>query len=267
MPNRQVDILHALSLLSLAYAKSKNGRVQEVQAMAVDGHVIIAVNELGDMLDIEARFDKSQASTRAYVGHTLGMMLELSRSTFMTMEGGNLAGHLPLVEEVVEEIQRRTTSVQSNWRMGIVPHMADPLPDTQALNPFEPAVVVHGDPRTSPEWFNRKKPGQIHFLKGTGYHAEQSLLTALTYRLYAKQIPDDDVVIHGVKPPCTRCKPVMVAYAAAYKTAYGQTLVYNTADGMGTEVPQIDLSEMAGLKSPDAKFTTLLKTFASKLKV
>jgi hypothetical protein len=262
---RQIEVLQGLSLLFLAYAKSKDGKVQEVQSLAVDGHVMVSVNGVADTEELTRCFEQD-AGTRARLGMTLKDMRRQSRSTFAKMNGGLEVPYEHLMDYAVDEIfEQRNAS----WRSGIVPHMIEDAPSgTLSVSPWSRGMVSHGSAAESAGWFARTAPGQIHLLKGNGiYHAEQHLLTALAYRLYEQQVPEEPVVVWGVKPPCKKCGPVVKAFANALKTAYGVSLVYNSAEGQGTEAAQIDLSELKPLPSPPAKFTTFLTEYAKERKL
>ncbi|MBN8232829.1 hypothetical protein JYK02_35465 [Corallococcus macrosporus] len=275
---KQEDVLQMTSLLFLAYAKaeaekknsSKNKAKapQEIQAMALDGHMLVSGNSSLEFIDLVDFFGKKKS--RIEVAPKLSKLLECSLNKIKTMDNDSQSHNIPMLEKVVAEFSERCSLINSNTeyskKVGIVPRL-NSLKNIEDENPNNAAIFFrnHDPARLSHEWLNISKPGQIHVLSGDGeIHAEQTLLLALANRLFNGLIPTRDVVIRGTKPPCSTCLKVLTAFKKAYQLAYeGRKLEFDaTSKGRNNDKAVLSLSDFKDCK--DLRFETLKKYYCAE---
>lgn len=232
-PKSRAETPWTLSLLFLAYAKSQEtdqtGNAEEVQAMEIDGHLVVASNSLTEVSLVgDALFGGKGKRKPTVLGNTLTRMYDTAKDTLAAMDGKKQAPYANIVQQVTKTL---SAGLQ---------------------------VVSHASPDNSREWLEVAKPPQLHLLEVPAkspwhdYHAEQKLLVALADLLNSNVVLKDDVVIWGAKAPCSICLKALEHFQEAFqKKLHKRQVIFSLAKGRNTEgrdLLELDASKLVAPK-------------------
>ncbi|MFL5345760.1 MAG: OTU domain-containing protein [Hyalangium sp.] len=213
---RRAELLWALSVMILAFAKKQGGKAEEVQAMNLDGQIVVASNSA---VEVGAIADALMPKRREEVK----------------------------IEKQFDELwnEQNVESLQKGVFKGFTERLKVVL---DAYSRECPMVHSKKDPKKAHEWFQPGDREALYILEipdGNAYikvHAEQKLLVALATRLKNGQRPRRNVVFWGTKPPCDACRKVFEKFQEVFAKELGPArLIYSPYAGRKTE--GIDIGE------------------------